>query len=609
MRKFLVSPNSTVLRSFRVLTPKERLRIYQVGALQIALAILDLVGIALIGLLGALAFSGVSGNPTGRAEGVLNFLRLDGATFQMQVAMLGILATLFLVARSLFSIAISRIILLFLSRRAARLSSETVEKLLSQSLLVVRQRTTPMIVFAVTDGITAVTMGIIAPAVALVTDGFLLLTMFFALFFVNPIIAFSTFVILGSVALLLNSILSVQAKELGGQLAKSSIASNEKIYEVMASYREAVIRNRRHHYSKEIENYRYAMAESLGGMSFMPYASKYIIETTFVVGAVIICAIQFLILDAQHAVATLSIFLAAGMRIAPAFMRAQQSVLTIKNNIGSAIPALDLIDSVSVMQPAWSGQVENDFIHEDFEPSIVVSNLNFAYPNTSGNALSEISFSVNEGDFIAIVGSSGAGKSTLIDVLLGIFPPTSGSVKISGMEPLQAVAKWPGSISYVPQNVEISNGTIKGNVALGYSNHEIIEERVWGALEISQMGDVVRGLPEGIDEMVGERGTRISGGQRQRLGIARAMYTNPKLLVLDEATSALDGKTESDFTDAIQGILHKTTVLVIAHRLSTVKHADRIIYMKDGKIEFIGDFDSLRHSIPEFDEQANLMGL
>jgi ABC-type multidrug transport system fused ATPase/permease subunit len=225
------------------------------------------------------------------------------------------------------------------------------------------------------------------------------------------------------------------------------------------------------------------------------------------------------------------------------------------------------------------------------------------------SALENISLAVQEGEALAIVGSSGAGKTSLVDVLLGVLPSDSGKVFIAGKPPLEAIATWPGAISYVPQDVTISNGTIRENVGLGYPIEVATDELVWTALEVAQLSDFVRKLPQGLDTPVGERGAKISGGQRQRLGIARAMFTRPKLLVLDEATSSLDGQTEADISDAIQGLKGMVTVVMIAHRLSTVRNADQVVFMEKGKILARGTFEEVRSAVPDFDSQAKLMGL
>jgi ABC-type multidrug transport system fused ATPase/permease subunit len=207
------------------------------------------------------------------------------------------------------------------------------------------------------------------------------------------------------------------------------------------------------------------------------------------------------------------------------------------------------------------------------------------------------------------VGPSGAGKTSVVDVLLGVLTESSGTVLISGKRPLETIAQWPGAIAYVPQDVAMSSGTIKENITLGFPENSDDNELITSALEMAQLASFVTSLPHGLDTQVGERGTKLSGGQRQRLGIARAMFTKPKLLVLDEATSALDGQTESDISSAILELKGKTTIVMIAHRLSTVRFADLVIYIDGGKITAKGTFEDVRSQVPDFEKQAQLMGL
>jgi ABC-type multidrug transport system fused ATPase/permease subunit len=207
------------------------------------------------------------------------------------------------------------------------------------------------------------------------------------------------------------------------------------------------------------------------------------------------------------------------------------------------------------------------------------------------------------------VGPSGAGKTTFVDLLLGILQPDSGKVLISGVTPIEAVTKYSGAVAYVPQNVYIANGSIKHNVTLGYSENQIDDKDVWDALKMAHLSDHVYNLPNGLDENVGENGNRLSGGQRQRLGIARAVFTKPKLLILDEATSALDGQSEAEISAAISELKGSTTLVVIAHRLSTVRDADTVLYFEQGRIKARGAFEEIRTLVPDFDNQAKLMGL
>jgi ABC-type multidrug transport system fused ATPase/permease subunit len=193
--------------------------------------------------------------------------------------------------------------------------------------------------------------------------------------------------------------------------------------------------------------------------------------------------------------------------------------------------------------------------------------------------------------------------------MLGILEPRKGQIFVSGEPVRSAISRWPGAVAYVPQNVMVIEGSIANNIALGYDEDSINKQYVREALQIAQLWEFVDSLPNGIETKIGEGGIGLSGGQRQRLGIARAMYTKPKIIVFDEATSSLDGATENEVTQAISKLRSHATLVIIAHRLSTVANADQVIYLENGRILESGTFDEIRRSIPNFDKQAQLMGL
>jgi ABC-type multidrug transport system fused ATPase/permease subunit len=593
-----------------VLSRKDQQKILIVAILQIILGALDLLGVVAIGLLGALSVTGLqSSAPGNRVQSALNFLHISDASFETQATILGISAVLLLVSRTLLSIFFTRRILFFLSRRGAKISASLITRLLSQPLLTVQERTTQETLYAVTSGVSLITLQVLATSVVLVSDVSLLLVMAIGLFVVDPVSALGTFLVFGLVGLLLYRLMQVRAGELGVKNSALSIIGNEKIVEVFSSYRESVVRNRRDFYAREIGKIRFELADVSAESAFMPYISKYVIETVVVLGPIAIGATQLVLEDATHAVATLAIFLAAGTRIAPSVLRVQQSSLTIRGALGQAKPTLDLIDSLGDVPMIENVDDTVDLIHEGFVPKIEVTNASLTYPYKDNPAISNISISIPEGAFVAFVGPSGAGKTTIIDVLLGVLNPDEGSVLISGLPPLLAVSKWPGAVSYVPQDIVIAAGTIRENVSLGYPKECATNDLVDSALRIAHLEHFVATLPLGADTQVGERGTKISGGQRQRIGIARAMFTRPQLLVLDEATSSLDGESEASISEALQSLRGSTTVVMIAHRLSTVRNADIVVYLSEGRVIAVGSFDEVRQAVPDFDHQAQLMGL
>ena len=602
--------NSTVIRSTRILPKSDKPKIFAVIVMQVSLGFLDLIGVAAFGVLGALAVTGVqSQQPGNRVSEVLSVLGLSGVSFQQQIALLGLGAAAILVVRTFLSVVATRKIYFFLSRRGALISSTLVSRLLSQSMLKVQNRSTQETVYSVTAGVTSITLGVLGTSMTLIADGSLLIIMLIGLFIVDPVIAVTTLVFFGVLGLILYRVMNVKAHELGYLVSELNVASNEKIIEVLESYRESVVRNRRDYYSKEIGALRLKLADVLAELQFMPSVSKYVIESGMVVGALIIAGIQFGLKDAANAVATLSVFMAAGTRIAPASLRFQQSLVSIKSSLGSAMPTLEMIERLSSIPAIDTSSTVFETSHTGFNGKVKIEDISFTYPAKSLKALNGISLTIDSGQSLAIVGPSGAGKTTLIDVLLGVLPPDHGQIFVSDKLPLDAISEWPGAMAYVPQDVLIARGSIRKNVALGFPIEVASDELVWRAIRDAQLEDFVKSLPEGLDSEVGQRGTRISGGQRQRLGIARAMFTRPKLLVLDEATSSLDGQTEADISAAIQGLHGSVTIVMIAHRLSTVLHADQVIYMSEGKILSQGTFSEVRAAVPDFDRQAELMGL
>lgn len=600
--------NSTLNRSISVISERDKRKIILVTLIQIFMGGLDLLGVALIGVLGALAFNGVSSNqPGNRVSTLLEFLKIENLTFQDQIAFLGVLACFVLVSRTVLSIFFTRKTLYFLSLRAAKISSELISQLFSQPLTYIQKRSTQETLYSVTSGVSAITLGVIATSVSLLADISLLLVMSIGLFIVDPIISISTSIVFLLIGATLYKYMHSRAAQLGIEQATKSIESNQKIIEVLDSYRESVVRHRRDYYAAEIGKIRLSISNNLAESAFMPYVSKYIIETTVVIGSLAIAAAQFILQDASRAVATLSIFVAAGTRIAPAFLRVQQGAIAIQASLGAARPTLDLIDEIYSrdFKTAEISLFRN--IHVGFIANIEIRDLSYTYPNTEIKALDAIKLEVQHGESLAIVGPSGSGKTTLVDVLLGILSPDTGFVTLSGVIPQDAVRMWPGAVAYVPQDVSISNGTVRENVIRGYTAEEISDDLVWEALEKAQISDFVKSLPLRLETPLGERGTKISGGQRQRIGIARALVTLPKLLVLDEATSALDGNLEANLTEAIQNLKGLVTVITIAHRLSTVINSDKVCYLESGKIQAIGTFAEVRKRVPNFDLQAKLI--
>jgi ABC-type multidrug transport system fused ATPase/permease subunit len=601
---------SVLYRSALVLNPSDRRKLVAVIIIQIFLGGLDLIGIGLIGVIGSITINGVGAKEPGdRVQWLLDKLQIGNLEFQNQATILALLSVSILLVKTLASMFFVRKVIYFLSYRGARLSSILVSRLLTQPLLFVQRRSNQETLFALTTGVQSVTTGVLATFVSLISDVSLLLVMTIGLFVIDPILSGTTFFLFSSIAFLLYRFMQVRAKNLGHESKLYIVKSNDLILEVLASYRELVVKNRRFHYSKRIEDLRHRLASTWAELSFMPNFSKYVFEIGIVVGSLIISGIQFVTNDAARAVATLSIFFAASTRITPAILRVQQSSLTIRSNSASASSALDLIEAIGFEESEFEKEDEVDFEHSGFSPDVQLTNVSLQYPGKSNKAVNDVTLKIKAGGVTALVGPSGAGKTSIVDLMLGIIEPDKGEVTISGLPPLIAIKTWPGAIGYMPQDIVISNGTVRENVMLGYSPDLKHQARVEKALELAHLIDFVRELQLGLDQELGERGSRISGGQRQRLGIARALFTSPKLLVLDEATSALDGETEANISKSIQNMGKGVTVVVIAHRLSTVINADQVIYVDKGSILAQGTFEEVRKAVPDFARQIEKMGI
>ena len=600
--------NSNFRTALMLLDEVSRRKLAIIAGFQVTLGFLDLLGVAAIGILGALSITGLqSSKPGDRVNQALGLLHIQNLSFQTQVITLALLAVTLLLSRTIISIYSTRKVLFFLSHKAAKASADLTRKLLTQPLLDVQKKSSQETLYAVTNGVSTLLLGVVGTFVNMVSDAALLVILMVGLVVVDPSMTLGMLAFFSLISFVLYRILREKVRALGRKNVQLTIASSEKLLEVLSTYREAIVRNRRMHYADFISGIRYKLGDVNAENSFVPYISKYVLELTVLLSALIISATQFFINDAPRAVGTLTVFLAAGTRIAPAALRIQQGLLGIKSNLSSAQPTLDLISRYRDNQP------EKNFprttTSDEFLPKVSVIDLDFAYPDSNEVLLHKVSFESDPGSVTALVGPTGAGKTTLIDLVLGIHTSKNKSITISGVDPRDAVSIWPGKIAYAPQDTVVIQGSIKQNVALGFNVEEIDDESVKQAITIAQLEKFVSSLPEGLDTQVGERGARLSGGQKQRLGIARALYTSPKLLILDEATSSLDGETELAISTALHNLGADVTVIVIAHRLATVRSASQIIYLEEGRILAKGSFEEVRRQIPNFDKQAKLMGL
>jgi ATP-binding cassette, subfamily B, bacterial PglK len=293
----------------------------------------------------------------------------------------------------------------------------------------------------------------------------------------------------------------------------------------------------------------------------------------------------------QTALPILGVFAVAGFKVFPSVNRIVHYAATLKQV--TAIVDDVYCDLKEAKEAALLEAETPQSAPITFEKDIRLDNMSYFYPQSSGPALNDIELTIKKGEAIAFVGSTGAGKSTVVDVILGLLPPRQGHVLVDGAPTFPGPFSWKGLIGYVPQSIFLLDDAIRRNIALGLDDEEIDDTRVAEVLEIAQLSQFIDGLPDGLDTIIGERGVRLSGGQRQRIGIARALYHKPEILVMDEATSALDSRTEKTITQAIEVLRQQMTMIIIAHRLSTVRNCDRLFFLKDGRLNDSGTYDEL----------------
>jgi ATP-binding cassette subfamily C protein len=612
-----------VRRSLALLPIRQRRQLLLVSGLQVSLGLLDLIGIALIGLLAAVAASGVgtSGVPP-MVETWIARLGLDGLTISQLTVLFAGCALVVLVTKTLLSAFMSRKVFRFLANRQADVSASLARQFLSRPLLDVQRWTTSEAIYALGAGVGAATVAVLGSAVTIVSELFLFVIVIVTLLLVDPLVTVGAVVLFGVVVIVMHRYLGGWGARNSEVITNASIDTLSAVSEALQTYRETTVMGRREFYIARYQGIISRYSHATANTAYIMEIPKYVLEATLYIGVFGLAVLQFLTKDLGAAAATIALFLAAGSRVVPALLRLQGAAITIRNASVASQPTFYLADSLKVGQSDQSvidranqpgiGQAVRDRIaagHGDFDASINVIGACVTYPNATECALIDASLAAGAGTSVALVGSTGAGKSTLADVIIGVLVPDSGRVTIGGVSPREAISRWPGAVAYVPQAVALVFGSVRENVALGLPLATIDDDMVWEALERAHLADFLRENREGLDTMIGERGVRLSGGQRQRLGIARALYTRPRLLILDEATSALDAETEQAIIATLDELEGEVTTVTVAHRLATVRRADQLLYLEDGRIIARGTFEEVRAQVEDFDRQAALLGL
>jgi ABC-type multidrug transport system fused ATPase/permease subunit len=609
MQTSVVTAKNSLKAAFSLLERKDQRKYLLILVVQLFLGLLDIAGIALVSVAGIVLVERLQNTETSWwLITIKEVLGIQNFSTENQVIFIGFIATFALTAKTIISIYLTKRVLLFLANKSARASHELLKNVFSAPINTLNSTSVNQLIYSVTGGTEFLIVGLLGTTASIFTDLFLLLLIFFSALFVNPTLTIITFILLGGATLIGFRRIQEQTVEFSKRRTEIGIIANEKIMEFMVGYREAIAHNRRPYYIDKIAEKRLATSILSSKLSFIPLRMKYMMEFYVFVSAFFIAISQFLLSDAKNAALVLMFFLASGSRAAPAVLRLQQNAVAFKSSVASAGPTIEAIrDFAPVMEqrvPELKGRTEIEFA-----PKIDFIRVRFFYSKSVVPTISDVNFSVDPRSFVAIVGDSGSGKSTILDLVLGLLTPEQGEILISNEKPLDAFSLWPGKISFVPQSSVIVNGTLRENLCLGYDLDKYSLQELNMAIQMADLSKLVASFPRGLDTHLGDRGTRLSGGEKQRIGIARAVLGSPKLLILDEATSALDGKSEKQILRNLRQSDNSLTVLMVAHRLSAIQDFDNIIFLEKGKVLATGKFNEVRDQVPKFDSHARALGL
>ncbi len=583
------------------LTTRERMIYVIVVAARALVGVLDVFGILLVGVVAALGATSLVG---GGGDTFLGFTLPDlDAAGLLWLVVFVLLVFLF---KAVLAILLSRVLTAFIARIEARNADILTAHLLGGSLENVKRMSKADFQFAITDSTKWTFTGVLNNVASIVVEGFLLLLVAAAFLVVNPVVAVFA---LGYFALI---VVGMQAgiarilKRAGEDAAASTIETVGSVSDTIDTFREISVLGRQELYLSRLSASRTRLARSGATLAFLGGLPRYVVETALILGVVVFVGQQLLTGELAEGLATLGVFLGGAVRIMGAILPLQTAVAALKVNTEQSSRARALLDEVRTDTGAPRAAVSSG-------PPVAgplgvgIEHLVYSYPGEKTPALDGISMDIAPGGFVALVGPSGAGKSTLVEVILGLAIPTGGTVSIGGQSPLELRAAAPGAVSYVPQRPGLVGGSIAENVALGIEPGLIDRDRVREVLRFAHLDEFVESLPEGMDTTVGKQADAFSGGQIQRIGLARALYVRPSLLVLDEATSGLDAGTEAVISEGLQKLRGETTVIVVAHRLSTVQHADTVFVVENGKVTASGDFPTVRRTVPMVADYVKLM--
>jgi ABC-type multidrug transport system fused ATPase/permease subunit len=418
---------------------------------------------------------------------------------------------------------------------------------------------------------------------ALLADCVIMTGLAVLLFWFEPALALALALLVGAVGLTFTMLTRSRIARWGLERQRLEEESIRALQEGIGGVREVQVLGRQQYFERRFENCtrRYLHIVALNNLvQYLPRNSMELIAVLAMVVATLVMLWMGRPMD--ELVPTLGLFAAAALRLLPGVGRIMTSVAMVQYNY----PAHRVVEAEVLASLAREPRMAITPTTSPLLRDVVIEDVWFSYSGTAGFALRGINVTIPGGSLVGVIGPSGSGKSTFMDLVLGVLKPGRGRITIGG----QDAGSLQGFVGFVPQNIFLTDSSLRSNVAFGLPPEQINGLRVESAIRAARLGELVSALPGGLDTVVGERGVRLSGGQRQRIGIARALYSEPELLVLDEATSALDSQTEAEVMDAVLALKGKKTVLIVAHRLSTVQRCDFIIKLEEGKVSAVGSY-------------------
>jgi ATP-binding cassette, subfamily B, bacterial PglK len=603
-----------VKASLAFMTPKEQSKWYFLTGLRALLSLLDLAGILAIGfVVTSTAIFLTSGSDPNR---VIEFagLQIPAVNAQTLPWVSAAVLVLFLL-KALFSLVLTKRAAFFVATIEARSAKKIAEISFGGDLSQARKRSREEMMFAIQVGSPAAFNRLLNAVNVLAAEATLFLTICLGFLFVDALATLVAIVYFGTIAVVIQYFIGSLMIKAGAVNTQESIKANTAITDLLSVFRELSVLRKKNIYIDEIHRARVSAADSSANQYFLSGMPRYIIEAALLVGVALFVLTQALSGDLISSAATLGVFLSGGFRLTAALLPFQNALLTIKSEIPSAKKAHEILslinqntidkefpENLPIGNPSLAAQsLEAEPIGVKFDQ------VSFSYSDSETPVLTGVSFSIEPGGQVALMGPSGAGKSTIADLICQVFTPTSGHVIRTNLAGLELRPIENGGVSYVPQRPGLVSGTILSNVALAEPSHSVDRYQALEAIRMANLSELVSSLPEGLDTQLGKLQDGLSGGQMQRLGLARALYTRPGLLVMDEATSALDAESEAEIQRALDSMRGKVTVVLIAHRLNTIQHADKVILVEDGQVRDSGTFKELIARNPSVERVVDLM--